>query len=803
MAAASLQIFCNSTSPENVSPNRHKRLRINPTRDLVDRKITQPSYIRANHPTAIKSGTHSSDPMIARILRSYAEFGYIDDALHLFEMMKDLPDTSLWNVMIKGYVDNGFYQEALEFYQWMQFVGVRPDNFTFPFVIKSCLSFSSFAQGLKTHCKLIKIGLDTDIFICNSLITMYAKIGCIEFAEKVFNEMPVRDLVSWNSMIGGYVSDGDWWRSLSCFRKMHVAGKQADRFSIMGVLAACALEKSRRHGKEIHCHVIRHGFESDLMVETSIVDVYCKCGEVGFAERVFNRMSQRNVVAWNALIGGYVMNDHPHEAFACLIKMQEIDNMDSDAITLVNLLPACAQLRFLSQGKLIHGKAIRSGFLPFLVLETALVDMYGKCGELRSAEVLFGQITEKSLISWNAMIAAYVQKGKNLEAMKLFNYLQKGPLKPDVVTISSIIPAYAELALLRPCKQIHGYLIKNGHGWNTFILNSLIYMYAKCSDLQTARNIFNDIQSRDVVAWNAIIMGYGIHGFVRAALELFAEMQEKGIKPNGSTFVSVLSSCSIAGMVDEGWKYFNTMQQDYGIDPQIEHYGYMVDLLGRTGNLDQVESFIKRMPLTPTARIWGSLLVASRNNRNIELAELAAERICSLENDNTGCYVLLSNMYTEAGRWEDVKRVRSLMKKEGLERTIGCSTVELNSKTCCFLNGDRSHEKTNMIYDVLDILLKKIGEVVYIPSAMFKPQDVVRRKASLPSSHSLRLALSFGVISTTVGTPILVKKNVRICDGCHHAAKLISKIGRREIIVGDSRIYHHFKDGRCCCGDYW
>ncbi|OVA08879.1 Pentatricopeptide repeat [Macleaya cordata] len=687
----------------------------------------------------------------------------------------------------------------------MQSEGVKADNFTYPFVIKSCAGLLSLIEGWKVQSKLIKIGLDSDLIICNSLIFMYGKVGCTEFAEKVFEEMTIRDLVTWNSLISGYISTGDEWKSFSCFREMQEVGLKPDRFGIISALGGCSLKNYERQGKEIHCHVIRCGFELDLMVRTSLIDMYCKCGNVDSAEKLFDRISCLNIVVCNAMIGGYAMNGHPLKALACLVKMQEAEKLNPDAITMVNLLPASAQLRNLLVGKSIHGFAIRNGFLPHLVLETALVDMYGKCGGPKLAERVFDRMRKKSLVSWNAMLAAYVQNGWNREAVELFLDLhEKGSPRLDAITISSILPAYAELASLREGMQIHSYISKLGYNLNTFISNSIIDMYAKCGDLQTARRVFDRLLIKDVVSWNTIIMAYAIHGCGEIASELFSKMLEECIEPNASTFVSILSSCSISGLVYEGWEYFSSMKRDYGIDPGIEHYGCMVDLLGRSGNLDFAKNFIHEMPLVPTARIWGSLLAASRNKRDIELAEQVAEHILSLEHDNTGCYILLSNMYAQAGRWEDVERLRYLMNIKGLEKTIANSTVELNHKTCRFINGDRSHIESNMIYDVLDIVLGKIGETIYFPSfSKFSPPELMRKRSNLPITHSVRLAICFGLISTTVGTPILVRKNVRICEECHSAIKKISKVTEREIIVGDSSIYHHFRDGRCSCGDYW
>ncbi|KAF5751034.1 putative pentatricopeptide repeat-containing protein [Tripterygium wilfordii] len=309
---------------------------------------------------------------------------------------------------------------------------------------------------------------------------------------------------------------------------------------------------------------------------------------------------------------------------------------------------------------------------------------------------------------------------------------------------------------------------------------------------------------KDIVSWNTIIMAYGIHGFGRTSIQLFSAMKEKGIKPNGRTFVYVLSSCSISGMVDEGWEYFNLMKREYGIDATIEHYGCMVDSLGRTGNLSSAKQFIEEMPLVPTARIWGSLLAASRNHNNIEMAEFAARHVFSLEHDNAGCYILLSNMYAKAGRWEDVERITNQMTKEGITRTFGCSMVETNSNTHWFVNGDRSHAETKMIYDALDIILRNTAEGIYVNTgAKFRPQDLSRKRANSPENHSAKLAIAFGLISSTIGKTVLVRKNVRLCEDCHTAAKKISMFTRREIILGDSKIFHHFKDGCCSCGDYW
>ncbi|XAR72676.1 hypothetical protein NMG60_11019396 [Bertholletia excelsa] len=768
----------------------------------IKQRATRSTRLRKKF-SALKFSTRQEDISEIRALISYVNSGFMEDAFYLFENM-NTRDPFAWNVIIRGLSSNGYPQEAIDFYYRMQLLGIQADNFTYPFVIKACSGSFSLLEGQKVHLKLIKAGLDLDIYICNSLVSMYAKLGCIELAQKVFVDMPVRDLVSWNSMISGYVSAGEGWNALTCFQEMLLVGFRPDRFSTISALGACSIECNLRYGKEIHGQAIRNAFVLDVKVQTSLIDMYGKCGSVHHAERLFESVSQKSIVLWNAMIGGYSLNGRVQESFACFKKMQEDDNLNADIITAINLLPACAPIGAFLQGKTIHGFAIRKGFLPHLILETTLIDMYGNCGEQLLARRIFNSMHERNLISWNTMIAAYVQNGDNRKALELFQDLWFVPFNPDAMTLTSILPAYAEVASVVEGKQIHGYIMKVNLGSSTFISNSIIYMYAKCGDLETAQRVFDEMLFKDVVSWNTIIMAYAIHGFSAKSIALFSEMREEGIEPNTSTFVSLLTACSISGIIDEGWEFFSSMKRDYKIDPGIEHYGCMLDLLGRSGQLEQAKCLISEMPLTPTARIWGSLLAASRNNRNIELADLAAKQILNLEHDNTGCYVLLANMYAEEGRWEDVDRIKHLMRNRGLERTVGSSTVGINNKTHKFTNLDKSHANINMIYDVLHIMSRKIKEhrSIFRVSKFF-PLDVISKRLSSPEYHSVRLAICYGLVTIPLGDPVLVRKNIRICEACHRAASKISEITKREIVVGDPKMYHHFRNGRCSCGDYW
>ncbi|KAM0025786.1 putative tetratricopeptide-like helical domain superfamily, DYW domain-containing protein [Helianthus debilis subsp. tardiflorus] len=728
---------------------------------------------------------------------SYVESGSVDNALQLFDEM-DKRSSFVWNLVIRVLTNNRFYKEALELYYRMSVNGVRADKFTYPFVVKACGGCLDLVEGQKVHSKLFTVGLDLDLHVCNSLIIMYAKVGCIEFAEKVFDEMPVRDLVSWNSMINGYILVNDGLRSLECVFEMQQHGIQPDRFTIVSALHASSLVCSLTKGKEIHALVIKSKLECNERVQTSLIDMYGKCGGLCYAERVLNMNSCIHVAAWNAMIHGYALNGKPFESFSCFRKMQE-NGLKPDNISLINLLPSCSQIGSLFRSKTVHAYAIRVGFLPRIVLDTALIDMYGKCGEPRLAKLIFNQMHQRNLISYNTLLSALGQNGEYRDALKFFCDMWNDGFKPDAMTVSTILSVYSEVALLREGKQIHGYVVKSGFCSNTFVLNSLTCMYSKCGDLVSARDVFNGILLKDVISWNTIIMAYAIHGYGEISVNLFSEMKKTGIKPNSSTFVSVLTSCSVSGMVEKGWNYFTKMKSEYGIDPSIEHYGCMLDLLARVGDLNKAKELITKVPLEPTSRIWGSLLAASRQHKDVELAEFAAKQILPLGRDNTGLYVLLSNLYAETGRWEDVRRVKSVMESQQLMKTVGLTMVDVKGQTFKFTDQDRSHEHSHLIYDVLDVILKNPYGNVF----KFKPVDFLKKRSKSADWHSVRLAVCFGLISMSIGTPVLVRKNVRICQDCHDAMKKISLICRREIVVGDSKIYHHFEHGQCSCRDYW
>lgn len=339
---------------------------------------------------------------------------------------------------------------------------------------------------------------------------------------------------------------------------------------------------------------------------------------------------------------------------------------------------------------------------------------------------------------------------------------------------------------------------------NVYVGTSIVDMYCKCGRVEMARKAFDRMKEKNVLSWSAMVAGYGMHGRGQEALQVYSEMRKSRVTPNYITFVSVLAACSHAGLLKEGRHWFNAMKEEYNVDPGVEHYGCMVDLLGRAGCLDEAYGLITGMKIKPDFVVWGALLSACRIHKNVKLGEISAKKLFELDPKNCGYYVLLSNIYADAGRWKDVERMRILIKKRGILKPPGYSLVELKGKIHCFFVGDRKHPQHNEIYAYLEKLFLKMQEAGYVPDTGSVLHDVdEEEKGTVLRVHSEKLAVAFAIINTVPGTAIHVIKNLRVCGDCHSAFKLIAKLVDREIVVRDSHRFHHFKDGFCSCGDYW
>lgn len=521
------------------------------------------------------------------------------------------------------------------------------------------------------------------------------------------------------------------------------------------------------------------------------------------ARQVFDKIYDRDVVSWNSMVAGYAQNGHGDEALELYLQMQAA-KVKPDSVTFAGILPACCGLSGLEQGKMIHSYIVKSGLESDILVSNALIAMYGRCGSLVCAIKVFDKMRQRDVVSWTAMITGYAQNRFAGEASKVFHEMQLAGVRPNAVTIISVLPACAHLVDIQQGKEVHAFAVRNSFEADVFLVSGLIDMYAKCGSIKDAYYLFDKMSYKDSTLWTSMIAGYSMHGQSDKSLMLFDKMQQLGYKPDHVTFVAVLSACSRSGMVDKGWNYFNRMSEDYGVEPRLEHYACMVDLLGRAGYLHKAYDFINNMPLKPNDDVWGALLGACRIHQDIKLGELVAEHLYGLKPKKAGYYVLMSNIYAAASRWDGVAKVRAIMKGKGVTKMPGYTWIQIKNKVHSFLVEDRAHPQSEKIHATLEGLARQMKEAGYVPKTNFVLQDVEEEeKEYILCGHSEKLAIAFGLINTTPGTSIRIIKNLRICGDCHDATKFISKIVGREIIVRDISRFHHFKDGLCSCGDYW
>lgn len=704
--------------------------------------------------------------------------------------------------MLKGYAKNSSLHNAMSFFVRMKCDDVKPVVYNYTYLLKVCGDNADLRRGKEIHGQVITNGFSSNVFAMTGVVNLYAKCRQIDDAYKMFDRMPERDLVCWNTIIAGFAQNGLARVALDLVLRMQEEGQKPDSITVVTVLPAAANIGSWRIGKLIHGYAIRAGFELLVNISTALVDMYSKCGSVGTARLIFDRMKQRTVVSWNSMIHGYVQSGDPEEAMAIFQKMLD-EGVEPTNVTVMEALHACADLGDLERGKFVH-KLVDELKLGYDVsVKNSLISMYSKCKRVDLAAKVFEGLQGKTIVSWNAMILGYAQNGRVNEALNHFCEMQSQNIKPDSFTLVSVIPALAELSVTRQAKWMHGLVIRNCLDKNVFVMTALVDMYAKCGAIRTARKIFDTMEERHVTTWNAMIDGYGTHGLGKDAVELFNDMQKGTIKPNDITFLCIISACSHSGLVQEGLRFFSSMKEDYGLEPAMDHYGAMVDLLGRAGQLNKAWDFIQDMPVEPGITVFGAMLGACKIHKNVELGEKAAKKLFELNPDEGGYHVLLSNIYATASMWDKMAKVRTMMEKTGLQKTPGCSLVELKNEVHSFYSGSTIHPQSKRIYAFLETLGEDIKAAGYVPdtNSIHDVEDDVKKQ--LLNSHSEKLAIAFGLLNTSPGTTIHIRKNLRVCGDCHNATKYISLVTGREIIVRDMHRFHHFKNGTCSCGDYW
>ncbi|KAL4186614.1 hypothetical protein AMTRI_Chr09g14970 [Amborella trichopoda] len=557
--------------------------------------------------------------------------------------------------------------------------------------------------------------------------------------------------------------------------------------------------------KAVHAQVVTAGYQSNMYLAAKLIEIYRDfSGSMEDGRKVFNNTTERDSQLYNVLIRGYTTHGSYMEAIRAYDEMQ-MQGLKPNHFSFPFVLKACSAMGDLEKGKEIHRDSMMAGMNGHTYVCNGLIAMYARCGDLTNARQVFDEMPERDVISWNSMIAGYSQNDHPKEALELFHGMLLGFREGlDGVTLVAILPSLSQLSALGHGRWAHCYAIKNGFVVDVVLGTALVNMYAKCGRLSVARLVFDRMAQRNVFSWNALIGGYGVYGLASDALGTFSLMLKANISPDAITFVYVLSACAHAGLVDDARQWFRAMRVDHSLEPSGEHYACMVDALGRAGLFDEAMSIINSMPFEPGADVWGSLLGACRIHKDLSLAEIAAERVLMLDPLNAGRYVLVANIYAASGMWDEVARVRTLMKERGVRKPLGSSSIEVRHRVHTFGARDESHPFSNKIYEKLTWLEGELRGMGYEPDVNSVLHDVgEEEKGEMVARHSERLAIAFGLIYASPGSTIRVTKNLRVCVDCHSVTKMISKLVGREIVVRDSNRFHHFKGGACSCGDYW
>ncbi|KAJ4974568.1 hypothetical protein NE237_007742 [Protea cynaroides] len=557
------------------------------------------------------------------------------------------------------------------------------------------------------------------------------------------------------------------------------------------------------HIKQFFGQLIINKLPIDGMSLMKLIDISFSSNVLGPAALLFMQFREFiNSELCNFMVRSYTHSNKHLQSILVFTQMHN-NGFLPDNSTFPAVLKSVAHLYRRRFGKSIHGSIIQMGFHSDVYINTALVHMYATCLSIGEAHRLFDEMPERNSVSWNALITGYGHNRMFREAIDVFREMQASNVQPGEVTMVAVLSACAHLGALNKGKWIHDYIKQNRLRLNVFVGTALIDMYAKCGVVHEAEKVFEAMRVKNPYTWNVLISGYAMNGEGFAALEVLSKMLMENVKPDGVTFLAVLCACCHQGLTDEGRRYFTSME-NFGLRPGIEHYGCMVDLLGRAGFLEEAQELIRTMPLKSDSIVWRALLSACRIHGNIQMGELAIHNLLELEPYNGENYVLLSNLYAQDRRWIKMGEVRQTMNHKGIRKVPGCSSIEIDNMVYEFVVSESREIEFEEVYDMLADMKKALKLAGYVADTNMVSYDVEEEeKEHSLMYHSEKLALAFGLLRTSSNISLRIVKNLRICKDCHDFFKSVSKVYGRQIVVRDRKRFHHFVGGDCSCKDYW
>ncbi|KAG6603840.1 Pentatricopeptide repeat-containing protein, partial [Cucurbita argyrosperma subsp. argyrosperma] len=596
----------------------------------------------------------------------YSKLGFVKAARRLFD---DIPEKDVvsWNALISGYSRSGYNHDAFELFVEMRRRGFNPCQRTLVSLIPSCGTQHLFVQGKCIHALGVKAGLDLDSQVKNTLASMYGKCADLEGVELLFGEIIEKNVVSWNTMIGAFGQNGFFVEAMLVFKQMLEERIDTNSVTMVSILSANANPRS------IHCYATKTGLVENVSVVTSLICSYVRCGCIQIAELIYMSKLQKNLVALTAIISGYAEKGDMGSVVKLYSRVQHLE-MKLDAVAMVGIIQGITYPDHSGIGLAFHGYGLKSGLIIDCLVANGFISMYSRFDDIDAVFSLFQEMREKTLSSWNSVISSCAQAGRSIDAMALFSQMKLSGYGPDSITLASLLSACCQNGNLHFGEIIHSYILRNNLDLEGFVGTALIDMYVKCGRMDFAEKVFKSMKEPCLASWNSLISGYGLFGFNNHAFLCYTKMLEKGIKPNKITFSGILAACTHGGLVEEGRTYFEIMKKELGIVPESQHCASMVGLLGRAGLFEEAILFIKNMEVNPDSAVWGALLNACCIHQEVKLGESVAKRLLFSNSRNGGFFVLMSNLYAASGRWNDVARVRKMMREMGED---GCSGVSL------------------------------------------------------------------------------------------------------------------------------
>lgn len=776
--------------------------------------------------------------LVHSLIVSYIRMGLLSHAHKVFLSLPCLSVASC-TAIISGLAKSNREHEALELFFGMRNSGINPNEFTFVAILTACNRFLELKLGFQIHGLAIKMGCLSSIFVSNALMGLYGKCGCLEFLLQVFDEMPQRDIVSWNTVISSVVKESLHDSAFELLRDMQrIDGFRVDKFTVSTILAASTASPAAVAGREIHASALKFGIESNLSVKNALIGFYSKCGSlkqvvalyekmpikdiftwtqmitaymqfglVDSAVEIFNEMPERNCISCNALLAGFCRNGKASMALDVFCRMVE-ESMDLDDFTFTSIISACGLTMEVDISEQIHGFTVKLGLCSKDCIEVALIDMYTRCGKMDQAEKLFIQCPDNDnhLKHLTSMICGYSRNGKPEEAISLFHLAQSAErISMDEVLSTAILSVCGTLLFSELGVQIHCHALKE-FVFDLTLENAIVSMYSKCGNMNDAVKVFNSMAKRDIVSWNGLISGYLLHRQGAEALAFWFEMEKASIKPDSITFILIISAYKHTKMnlVHNCRKLLTSMKTLYDIEPTSEHYASYISVLGSWGLLEEAEETIIDMPFEPDVSVWRALLDGCRIHLNTKIGRRAAKQILAMDPKDPSTYILVSNLYSISGRWNCSQMVREEMREKGFHKFPGRSWIISQNKVHSFFSRDTSHFQAKDIYSGLDILILECLKAGYEPDTSYVLHEVEEnQKRNFLFYHSAKLAVTYGLLMNGSRKPIRVVKNILLCGDCHMFLKYVSIVTRREIFLRDSTGFHHFLNGKCSCKDNW